>query len=299
MTKYMYYSGCSLKSSGKPYEESLLAVLKRLNVPYQEVQDWNCCGATTYMAIDESRAFSLAARNLALAEQQSDSPAPQIMAPCSACYLVLTKAQNYIAQHPEMGEKVKTTLQGAGLSLKGSSVIRHPLDILINDVGIPAIKQAVKKPLKGLNVVSYYGCQIVRPFKQFDDPRDPQTMDELAKALGANPVDWPLKTRCCGGNLVNTIHDVGLRLNYLLLKEAEARKADVIITVCPLCQFNLECYRGEMERAYGEKFTVPVIYFTQLLGIALGIPDKELGLNRSLVPLTYKRKLNVEEKVYA
>ena len=297
--KYMYYSGCSLKASGKPYEESLHAVLKNLNIQFDELQDWNCCGATAYMSIDETKAFTLAGRNLALAEHQNGSPDVELMAPCSACYLVLMKAQKYITNHPEMGETVKKTLNDIGLSYEGKVKVRHPLDILVNDIGLPAIKKAVKKPLKGLKVVSYYGCQIVRPFEQFDDARDPHTMDDLVKAMGATPVDWSLKTRCCGGSLINTIHEVGLRLSYLILKEAQDRKADVMITVCPLCQFNLECYRGEMERLYGEKITIPVVYFTQLLGEALGISEKELGLQRSLIPLNYMQKLNVKENVHA
>jgi heterodisulfide reductase subunit B len=297
--KYIYYSGCALKASGKPYEESLHAVLKKLDVPFEELKDWNCCGATTYMSIDEMKAFALAGRNLAMAEHQNGSTDVHLMAPCSACYLVLTKAQNYINTNAAIGAKVRQALSEVGLNYEGKATIRHPLDILVNDVGLERIKKEVKRQLKGLRVVSYYGCQIVRPFKQFDDPRDPMTMDALVKTLGATPVDWALKTRCCGGNLINTIHEVGLRLSFHLLKEAERLKADVMLTVCPLCQFNLECYRKEMETHYGERLNIPVIYFTQLLGLALGIPERELGLHRSLLPLTYKQKLGKEELVYA
>jgi heterodisulfide reductase subunit B2 len=297
--KYLYYSGCSLKSSGKPYEESLLAILKRLQFPIQELEDWNCCGATSYMAIDEMKAFALAARNLALAEQQNGNGEVNLLAPCSACYMVLTKAQHSIRIHPEIGDPVKEGLKAAGMKYEDKTKIRHPLDVLVNDIGLSRIKAEVKKPLKGLKVASYYGCQVVRPFVKFDDPRMPVTMDKIVEALGATAVDWPLKTRCCGGSLTNTIKEVGLRLNYHLLADAERRKADIMVTACPLCQFNLEVYRNDIDKMYGKKFQIPVIYFTQLIGMAFGIPDKELGIGRTLIPPTCVAKLTEGEKAYA
>ncbi|HUL44861.1 MAG TPA: CoB--CoM heterodisulfide reductase iron-sulfur subunit B family protein [Bacteroidota bacterium] len=297
--KYIYYSGCALKSSGKGYEESLLKVLSAVGVEFQELQDWNCCGATTYMSIDEFKSSALATRNLALAEQQNGSPDVQIIAPCSACYVVLNKAQHHFREDPVSAKMIGEALHSAGLTFSGEATIRHPLDILINTVGLERIKSAVRKPLKKLRVASYYGCQVVRPFTQFDDPRDPKSMDDVVKAIGAEPVDWPLKTRCCGGNLVNTIHDVGLRMNYHILREAKKRNADVLITACPLCQFNLECYQDEMEREYGESAAIPVIYFSQLMGMSFGISEKNLGVQRSVVPPVCVSKILRGEEAYA
>ena len=297
--KYVYYSGCSLKSSGKAYEESLLAVFGRLHFPIEELRDWNCCGATSYMAIDEKKAFTLAARNLALAEQQVGNGETNLIAPCSACYMVLTKAQHSIRIYPEIGDSVREELEACGITYHDTTKIRHPLDVLVNDIGLEKISHEVKTPLKGLNVASYYGCQVVRPFVQFDDPRMPVTMDRIVQALGANPIDWPLKTRCCGGSLTNTITEVGLRLNHHLLQDAERRKADIMITACPLCQFNLECYRRDIADLYEKKFYYPVLYFTQLMGMAFGIPEKELGLHRTLIPPTCVRKITEGKEVYA
>jgi heterodisulfide reductase subunit B len=290
--KYLYYPGCSLKSTGKPYEESLLAVARVLDVELEEVDDWNCCGATAYASIDETKAFALATRNLALAEKQHgalNGTPVDIVAPCSACFLVLTKSQKYIIEYPEVRAKVGSALAAAGLVYSGRVRVRHPLDVFVNDVGIERIKKAIRAPLKGLRVASYYGCQVVRPFATFDDPYAPTTMDRLMEAAGATVVDWPLRTRCCGGSLTGTIPDAGLRLNQHLLHEAKRKGADAVATCCPLCQFNMECFQDRIGSHYGEELRMPVLYFTQLLGLAMGIPEKELGIQRLFVPLNRTR----------
>ncbi len=283
MTNYLYYPGCSLHSTGRAYEESMLAVFKALEIPLDELDDWNCCGATSYFSIDETEAFTLAARNLELAENQSGNGNAQLVAPCAACYLVLTKTQHYLTTYPEIKQRVNEALKTVGLDYEGKTKVRHPLDILANDFGIENLARHVKNPLKGLKVASYYGCQVVRPFALFDDPLYPTSMDRLMKALGAEPVDWPLKTRCCGGSLTGTIQQAGLRLSRALLMDAQKRKADVIATCCPLCQHNLECYQGRINRKLGDRIDIPVMYFTQLVGMALGIPEKDLGVGRLFV----------------
>jgi len=283
---YLYFPGCSLSSTGRAYDESLRYVFRALNLPMDEVKDWNCCGATAYMSISELQAIALSARNLALAEQQKgDQKTVDVVAPCAACYLVLIKAQRFLSESEEISTKVNAALAAANLSYRGDVKVRHPLDILANDVGLEKISAATKRPLKGLKVASYYGCQIVRPYALFDDQFNPQSMDQLLKAVGTESIDWPLKTRCCGGTLTGTIQDVGLRLSYLLLKEAKKRHADVIATACPLCQFNLECFQSKMGRVYGEEIQIPVVYFTQLLGLALGGRRRQLALQRLFVPL--------------
>jgi heterodisulfide reductase subunit B2 len=279
MTAYAYYPGCSLSGMGKPYDESLRAVFGHLGVGLEEIPDWNCCGATSYMSISEDKAVALAARNLALAEQMKTD----VVAPCAACYLVLTKAQHMIGEYPALALKVQKGLQAAGLHYDGRAVVRHPLDILVNDVGLDAIRAKVVRPLEGYRVAPYYGCQVVRPYGTFDDPLRPQTLDRLMAALGAHVVDYPLKAHCCGGSIMGTIEEIGIRLNFLLLKEARARSANVLATVCPLCQYNLEGYQGPMRRMYGEDVTLPIAYFTQLVGLAFGLPPKSLGLQRNFV----------------
>jgi heterodisulfide reductase subunit B2 len=280
--KYIYYPGCSLKGTGRAYEESLLPVLKALDVDFEELKEWNCCGATAYMAVDETKAFALAARNLALAEEiGSGEPGvpPTIIAPCNACFLVLNKAKHYIAENAELGKKIKTALKAADLNFKGNVLVRHPIDVLVNDIGLDKIKTRATKPLKGLKVAPYYGCQIVRPYADFDDQHNPVTLDKILKAIGVEVVDYPLKTKCCGGSLTGTITEVGVRLNYMLLKEARRRDADCIATTCPLCQFNLECYQDKMHYENEPAMNMPVAYFTQLMGLAFDIPKEQLGFN--------------------
>lgn len=281
--KYSYFPGCSLKGLGRAYEESLLPVFRELGIEVSEINDWNCCGATAYMAVDEVKAFVLAARNLAIAERDGNH---EVLAPCSACYLVLNKAKHAIQESPIMEKRIKKALDTAGLQYSGNTPVRHPLDVLINDIGIEAIKKHVKKPLKGLKVVPYYGCQIVRPYSTFDDQANPTSMDRLLEALGAEIVPFPLKTKCCGGSLTGTVPEAGLKLSYILLKEAVKRGAHAIATVCPLCQFNLDGYHDLMTSKF-ESVQIPTVYFSQLMGLAFGLPGKQLGLNRVSVPLRH------------
>jgi heterodisulfide reductase subunit B len=284
--KYLYYPGCSLKSTGVAYEESILKVFQALDIQYEELDDWNCCGATAYMAVDELKAYALASRNLAIAEQQkpADQETIDIIAPCAACYLVLFKTENYLNTKSEKSKKIHDALGEAGLSYTGKARVRHPLDVLINDIGLDTIKEKSVKPLSGMKVASYYGCQILRPYSTFDNPDDPRSMDQVVEALGGEPVDWPLKTRCCGASLTGTVEEVGLRLSYILVKEAQKRGADVIATACPLCQHNLECYQDRMSQKYEEKVNFPVVYFSQLMGMAFGLEKKSLGLQRLFIP---------------
>jgi heterodisulfide reductase subunit B len=284
--KYLYYPGCSLSATGVAYDESLQTVARLLGLELELLFDWNCCGATIYMNTDETKAFALSARNLALAERQGNgNGACTLVTPCSACYLIMNKTRHYVKEYPAVAQAVSKALAAAGLEYQGTVPVRHPLDILVNDIGLETIRARVKKRLTGVKVASYYGCLTSRPYPDFDDIRNPQTMDRLVEALGAEPIAWPLKTRCCGGSLMGTMEEVGSRLIYILLKEAERRGADAIITDCPFCQCNLECFQHDVRRRFRDLQGIPVLYFSQLLGIALGSSSKELGLQRSFVPL--------------
>jgi len=281
---YVYFPGCSLKSTGRAYEESMVAVFAAIDQPLSELADWNCCGATAYMAISELKALALSARNLALAERQcQNAQKAEIVVPCAACYLGLNKANHYLSENGEVRGKIDQALKSARLEYSGRVRVRHPLDVLVNDIGLEKISARIKRPLTGIKVACYYGCQLVRPYAEFDDQHRPMTMDKLMTALGAEVVDWPIKTRCCGGSLTGTVPEVGQRLSYILLREAQKRGCQVIATACPLCQFNLECYQPEISRRYGEKIDISVAYFTQLIGLAFGLPQRQLGLHRLFV----------------
>src|SRR5512144_2131886 len=246
MAGYAYFPGCSLSGLGRPYDESVRALFSHLGLALEDIPDWNCCGATSYMSIQERQAVALAARNLAIAEEMHRD----VVAPCAACYLVLTKAQHVMAEYPKVNDTVQAALNGAGLEYHGHVKVRHPLDVLVNDVGVDELKTCVKQPLAGYRIAPYYGCQVVRPYGGFDDAVQPTTLERVLRAVGAEVIDYPLKTRCCGGSLMGTQLDVGLCLNYVLLREARARGANVVAMLCPLCQYNLEGYQGQIGKTF-------------------------------------------------
>ncbi len=282
--EYTYYPGCSLEASAKGYDESMRFVFETLGHKLVELDDWNCCGATSYMSTKETISLVISARNLALAEKSGRD----IVAPCSACYTILYKTDHVLKKNPIMLAKVNQALKKDKLKYNLSLDVRHPLEVLVNDVGIDTISAKARLKLDGLKLAQYYGCQIVRPDRGLDDKDNPQMMDTLFEALGAENVYFPTKVRCCGGMLMTTFPDVGLELNKKILECASENKADMIVTTCPLCQINLEAYQDRINKRYNAHFNIPVFFFTQVLGVTLGGGPAELGLKRSLFPFELK-----------
>ncbi len=283
--RFAYYPGCSLKGTGKAYEKSTLAVFKALGLELIEIPEWNCCGATAYMAVDELASEVLSFRNLVLAQRMG---LQRVVAPCSACYLNLLKARKAFLSNDPKRERLCSALKRAGWEYDCSALpeVLHPLQVFTEIVGLEKIKERIRRPLKGLKIVPYYGCQLVRPYDGYDDPIYPVKMDLLLELTGAEIIsDYPLKTRCCGASLTGTIEEAGVRLNELLITEAKRRGGNVMSTLCALCQFNLEMYQGKMKVNH----KMPVLYFTQILGLALGLGEKELGMEH----LLYRPSLEV------
>jgi len=281
MNGYIYYPGCSLKGNSRHYEESILPLFKEVGLPLEEMDDWNCCGATAYFSVDDTMAAAICGRNLSIAEKTGKD----IIAPCAGCYLTLKKSNKFLNSRQPRAAKILKGLKNAGCEYQGTIDVKHPLEVLFKDIGPRAIKSMVRNSLSGLKVACYYGCQLVRPYTDFDDPDYPTSLDILMEAAGAKAVDFAAKTRCCGGSLSGTIEEVGLRLNYILLKEAKRKGADLVVTICPLCQFNLEITQTKIVKRFGEDIRMPILYFSQLLGLALGVPREDLGFKRSIVPL--------------
>jgi heterodisulfide reductase subunit B len=278
---YTYYPGCSLKGTGKHGEESLTAVFEALGHDLNELDDWNCCGATTYMGIDQTQALALAARNLSLAENEK---LRDLVTPCNACYFVLRRVDDYRTRYPDLMNRVLGVLREMGLDYQGRVRVRHPLDVLFDDIGVEEIKKHVRRELNGARIACYYGCLYSRPYGTPEEWRFPTKMEDMFSGLGVEVVDFTLRTKCCGGSLTGTVEDVGKRLVYLLLHEAKRLRADMIVTLCALCQFNLEAYQNAAGKQFGEDVRMPVVYFTQLLGLLMDIPAKKLGLQRLFVP---------------
>jgi len=278
--RYLYYPGCSAEATGKAYDISTRALMAKLGVEMRELDDWNCCGATSYFSVRELDSFAIAARNLAIAQTQSDD---DLIAICNACYTTLSKTNRYMNESDEVFKAVNGALGAVGRSYDGKKNVRHIMDVLINDVGLEAISEKVTRRLTGIKVAPYYGCQYSRPMGTFDDPEFPTTMDELFKALGADVVDYPGKVKCCGGMMMMTKEDAALRMCHELLKTAADREADVIVAACPLCEMNLEAYQPRVNATFHTNFNIPVMYFTQLAGLAFGVEPSKLAIDKQVV----------------
>lgn len=280
MKYYAYYPGCSVVATEVQIHLSTQAVAKALDMELIELEDWTCCGSTPYSGIDEVEATCVAARNLALAEKTG----LDLVTPCSSCYLTLNKARTSLQENPKLKAMVKEALAAVGLEYQGNGRVRHLVEVLFNDVGTEAIAAKVVKPLRGLKVACYYGCQQVRPKYGFDDPEQPQWLDLIVSSLGADTVPFRLKARCCGGALVISQNDVALDLTRKLLAEAYKNGAQCIAsTTCPLCHTNLDTYQGQVNSRFNTNYNLPVLPITQLIGIAFGLDSKTLGLDKNSV----------------
>jgi heterodisulfide reductase subunit B len=278
MKHYVYYPGCSAEATAIPLGLSVPPVAKALDVDLAELEDWNCCGSTPYHSVNKLEAAAMAARNLALAEKTG----LDLVTPCSNCYVVLASVNEHLKELPSFREKVGEALAAGNLEYGGGVKVRHLAEVLYNDVTPEVIASKVKKPLKGLKVGAYYGCQLVRP-NGFDDPESPHSLDELVTSLGAEAITWEMKARCCGSSLIMPEPDVALELINKILRNAQEHGAQCLITPCPLCQINLDAYQSQVNSKFKTRYNLPVLFVTQLIGIALGIPAKELALDKNIV----------------
>jgi len=283
--EYSYYPGCSLHATGVAYDKSMRATFKALDAGLVELDDWNCCGATAYMSVKETVACVVSARNLALAERVGRD----IVTPCSACWCVLNKTRMYMRKLPELRQHVEESLREAGMTCEFDLPVRHPLEVLISDFGADEIASRSARSLNGLRVACYYGCQIVRPERALEEDQEvPMALENLLAGLGATPVPFSPKVRCCGGMLVATFESVARELTGRLVEWARVEGADCIATTCPLCQANLEVLQEGGNGEGTAKPPIPAVYFTQLVGMALGCSEREVGLHHNTIPLKFE-----------
>ena len=274
--RYGYYPGCSLHSTGAEYDISFKAVCETLGIELQEIEGWICCGASPAHSTSRLLSVALPIENLRLAAEMGLS---EIVAPCAACFARLKTAQHETATHRELQDKIEEVIDAP---LPREARILHPLEIFS---GHTDLANRVRTQLPQLRVVCYYGCLLTRPPKvlQFDECEYPMSMDLLLQSLGITTLDWSYKTDCCGGALALTETDVVLKLTHDILEEARTVGANVIAVACPLCQANLDTRQTEIEQRYDASYGLPALYFTQLMGLAFGIPADRLGLQRHLV----------------
>jgi heterodisulfide reductase subunit B len=278
MKHYTYYPGCSAEATAIPLGISVPAVAKALDIDLAELEDWNCCGSTPYHSVNKLEAAAMAARNLALAEKTG----LDLVTPCSNCYVVLASVNENLKELPLFREKVGEALAAGNLEYSGGVKVRHLAEVLYTDITPEGLSSKVTKPLTGLKVGAYYGCQLVRP-NGFDDPESPHSLDELVTSLGAEAIPWEMKARCCGSSLIMPEPDVALELINKILRNAQEHGAQCLITPCPLCQINLDAYQSQVNSKFKTSYNIPVLFLTQLIGVALGIPAKELALSKNIV----------------
>lgn len=260
--KLAYYPGCSLHATAIEYDESTRAVFRALGVGLVELEDWNCCGASSGHSLSALASYALPARNLAQAQQVN----LDLLAPCAACFNRLKAADHALKCHDARSEEIQRSV---GFKYTGTTKVRNPLDLIVNEIGLAKLRDLVTHRLCGMRVVSYYGCLLVRPpeIVEFDDPDHPRLLDHLLSALGADPIDWAYATGCCGGSLSLTRPKIVRRLVNELVEHARQAGAQAMVTACPLCQMNLEM------RQDGKGPMMPALYFTELIGLALGLRE--------------------------
>lgn len=271
-----YYPGCSLESSAKEYQLSAEIVCEKLGIELVEIDDWNCCGALEVSSLNSTLALALPARNLKIASERSD----KLVVACNACLNNLLTIQHKLSRNDELRQKISSILNYEFREIE----IKHLLDLIWNEVGLENIGETVEKPLNGLKTVSYYGCLSVRPSKiiKSDDPDNPTHIDEIVSILGGEPLEFTSKTKCCGGGLLMTYRDTAKKLTEQILIEANQRGAQCILVTCPLCHMTLETLTNKVKTG-PDKRKIPILYFTQLMGLSFGIEPKKLGLHKNLV----------------
>jgi heterodisulfide reductase subunit B len=253
-------------------------MLTMAGIELLELEDWTCCGATAAENVGRLLSLVLPARNLALAQKMN--PELDILVPCSACYLNLKKVAVKIRTDPELLAQINTVLAAEHLTLSDTVNVKHLLEVLANDIGPKRLADRVIHPLQGLTIAPYYGCQCLRPYAVFDDPEQPNSMEGLIRAAGAEVFEWSMGPKCCGASHMNTKMEVGLTLCGAIL--AAAQPADAIVTVCPMCQMNLEGYQKKLSRTAAHAMPISVLYLPQLLGLAMGIAEQDLKVNLNL-----------------
>jgi heterodisulfide reductase subunit B len=287
--KVGFFPGCSLEGSAREYNESLQAIAPRLGIELVEVPDWNCCGATAAHSLNHKLALALPARILALAEQAG---LDELVVPCSACFSRLSQTRHQLVQAEPLRAEISRLIE---LPLAGRTQVLSVLDLLKRSAG-NGLKGQVRTPFAH-QVACYYGCYLTRPKHIAVCARleDPQEMDEIVKIVGGKPIDWAFKVECCGAGLSVARVSTVAELSGRIVADAAHRGAEVIVVACPMCHTNLDLRRPAIEQSRGSAYSLPVLYLSQVIGLALGIDARTLGLHRHHVPVRFTRRTPVPQ----
>jgi len=280
--RYAYYTGCVAEASATELDQSTRAIAGKLGIELEKMESASCCGAgdIDQANLDLSRALN--ARTLALAEQRGLN----ILTICNVCTLTLRTVNQDLKANPELMAKTNRTLSEVGLTYNGGVEVTHLLWVLAQELGVDQLKSYVKTPLTGLKVAPFYGCQILRPSKRlgFDNPRKPESLEKIISALGAKPVDYEGKTKCCAFLISLAKEKTAMSILGQQLLDSRGTGADCIVTPCPLCHISLDAFQSMAERRVGSRVRLPVLHLPQLIGLALGLQPNELGFRRHVVP---------------
>ena len=272
--KISYFPGCTLKANAKNFEDSTLCALKKLGLEVEELRRWNCCGTVYSLAADDIIHHVAPIRNLIFSKEAN---ADALVTLCAMCYNTLKRANDRFKKNAEDRDIINRFMDAEGLAYKGDVKVLHLLEVLRDVIKFENLAQKVVRPLKDLKVASYYGCLLVRPKEiGLDNVENPQVLENLMSVLGAQPVDFPHKTECCGAYQTVDNPKIVAERTYQILTSARARGADVVAVSCPLCAFNLDNRQKETVDLYSDFKKMPILYFSQLLGIALGCPVEAL-----------------------
>jgi heterodisulfide reductase subunit B len=275
--KFGIYPGCSLTGSARDYNESVFALAEAFGLDFIQIPDWNCCGATAAHNLNRELSLALPARILALAEKNG---LEEIIVPCAACYSRLVVTQHELKKDPELKNRISEVIE---MDYRGSSRILNVIE-WIDKYIVPQLDAKIVSQFK-YKVACYYGCLLVRPDKvlKYDRAEDPLTMDIVMSKIGATPVDYPYKTECCGAGLSISRTDIVSKLSGKIIEDAEHRGADAIIVACPMCHSNLDMRRPDINKYWKTEYNIPVIFVTQAIGLAIGLPASKVGLKRHFV----------------
>jgi heterodisulfide reductase subunit B len=273
-----YYPGCALHGSSNDYERSVRACLAKLGVSLREIDDWICCGATAAHSLNHKLAVALPARNLGLAKREGMS---ELLAPCPMCSMELLRANRALAESPRLRKEISEIVE---LEVDGQMQVLNLIQV-VQKAGLEAIRQKAVRPLVGFRPACYYGCLLTRPPAdvQFDDCEQPSSMETLLAALGAEPVEWNYKTECCGAGMTLADEDTVLDLSHKILSDAAAHNASCLVVACPMCHVNLDMKQADIERKHGVRHDLVVYYLSDLVGLALGIDEQALGIDKHFV----------------
>jgi len=283
---YLYFPGCTLYTKAKNFDQTARNCSTLLGFELKELTNWTCCGATFPLATDNIMALLPPARILARAKQEGTT----LTTLCAVCFNVIKRTNRLIQDDGEKREKINTFME---TNYQGDLRIVHYLEILKQDLGFPRLKESVKKNLGGLKAAAYYGCMLLRPFEEmkFDDKERPTLFEDFLEALGATPVDFPYKIECCGSFQSVGSPDVATECAYRILGSAIKNGAEVVVSTCPMCTFNIDHKQADIREKHLDFKKIPVLYFTQLLGLAMGLDPRTLGFDQNFVdPLPFLKE---------